>query len=82
MKPFQGGVFVVAVTGGVRDVFVFKILDEVDGKEAFADTALAVEDEDEPFNHIVHRVLGVQLSRYAGHVFLRAHWESVRVRQP
>jgi hypothetical protein len=28
-------------------------LDEVDGKETFADTALAVEDEVESFNHIV-----------------------------
>jgi hypothetical protein len=44
MKPFQCGVFIVAIAGSVRDVFVLEILDEVDGKETFADTALAIED--------------------------------------
>jgi hypothetical protein len=44
VKPFQGRVFVIAVAGDKLDFFVFKVLDEVDGKETFADTALAVKD--------------------------------------
>jgi hypothetical protein len=44
MKAFQRGIFVVAVAGGELDVFVFEVLDEVDGKETFADTSLAVKD--------------------------------------
>jgi hypothetical protein len=42
MKAFQGGVFVVAVAGGKRDIFVFEVLDEIDGEETFAHTALAI----------------------------------------
>ena len=43
--------------------FVLEILDKVDGKKTFTDTALAVKNQDETFfNHIVHRVLRVQLS--------------------
>jgi hypothetical protein len=34
----------------MSNAFVFKELDEVDGKEAFADTAFAVEDKVEAFH--------------------------------
>jgi hypothetical protein len=44
MKAFQRGIFIVTVTGEKLDFFVFEVLDEVDGKETFADTALAVKD--------------------------------------
>ena len=43
MKPLQRRVFVVAIYRSVGDAFVFEELDEVDGEEAFADTAFAVE---------------------------------------
>jgi hypothetical protein len=52
VKPFQGRVFVIAVAGDKLDFFVFKVLDEVDGKETFADTALAIQNEVESFSHI------------------------------
>jgi hypothetical protein len=42
VKAFQRGIFVVTVAGGKFEVLVFEVLDEVDGKETFADTALAV----------------------------------------
>jgi hypothetical protein len=44
VKAFQRGIFVVAVADDKGDIFVFEVLDEVDGKETFADTALAVKD--------------------------------------
>src|ERR1700690_649692 len=46
VKTFQRGIFVVAVAGDKFDVFVFEVLDEIDGKETFADTALAVRSEE------------------------------------
>jgi hypothetical protein len=42
VKAFQRGIFVVAVAGDKFDVLVFEVLDEIDGKKTFADTALAV----------------------------------------
>jgi hypothetical protein len=53
MKAFQRGIFVVAVAGGKLDIFVFKVLDEVDGKETFADTSLAIKNQIKAFSHIV-----------------------------
>src|SRR5437016_9612104 len=35
----------------MADLVVFEVLDEVDGEEAFAHAAFAVEDEDESFFH-------------------------------
>jgi hypothetical protein len=52
MKPFEGGVFVVAVKGGMGDATVFEILHKVDGEETFANAAFAVEDEDESLFHV------------------------------
>jgi hypothetical protein len=34
----------------VGDVLVFEILNQVDGKKTFADTAFAVKNENEPFH--------------------------------
>jgi hypothetical protein len=53
VEAFQSGIFIVAITGGKFDVLVFEVLDEVDGKETFADTALAVKNQVEAFSHIV-----------------------------
>ena len=39
VKPFQRRVFIVAVAGRGRMFLLFEILDEIDGKETFADTA-------------------------------------------
>ena len=50
VKPLQSRTLVVAINGDVSDVPVFEILNEVDGEEAFAHTALAVEDKVEPFH--------------------------------
>ena len=50
MEPFEGRVFVITVEGRMADMAVFEVLDEVDGEEAFADAAFAVEDEVEPFH--------------------------------
>src|SRR5208282_6692304 len=52
VEAFQRGIFVVAVAGDKFDVFVLEVLDEVDGKETFADTALAVKNQIEAFIHI------------------------------
>jgi len=53
MEAGERGVFVVAVKDGMGNGLVFEILDEVDGKETFADTAFAVEDEVETFHGLV-----------------------------
>jgi len=42
MKPFQGRVLVVAVNRDMGDALVFEELDEIDGKETFADAAFAI----------------------------------------
>ena len=49
-KPLQGRVLVVGVNGGMGNAFVLEILDEVDGEEAFADSALSIENEIETFH--------------------------------
>ena len=53
MKAFQRGIFIVTVTGEKLDFFVFEVLDEIDGKKTFADSALAVKDQIKAFSHIV-----------------------------
>jgi hypothetical protein len=53
MKTFQGGIFIITVAGGERDIFVFEVLDEVDGEETFADTPLAIKDQIKAFGHII-----------------------------
>src|SRR5207302_10535086 len=60
MEAFQSRVFVIAVKGRIADFTVFEVLDEVDGEEAFADAAFAVEDEDESFFH--NRGLGSSMN--------------------
>ena len=50
MKPLQRRIFVVTINRDVRDAPVFEELDEVDGEEAFAYTAFAIEDEVETFH--------------------------------
>ena len=50
MKPFQRRVFIVGINRDVGDALVLEKLDEIDGEEAFADTAFAVEDEVETFH--------------------------------
>ena len=50
MKPFQRRVLVVAINRDMGDALVFEKLDEVDGEEAFADAAFAVENEVETFH--------------------------------
>src|SRR5258706_79398 len=50
MKPFQRGIFIVAINGDMGDAFVLEELDEIHGEEAFADSAFAVEDEVEAFH--------------------------------
>ena len=50
VESLQRGILVVAVDGDMGDPFVLEELDEVDGKEAFADTAFAIEDEVESFH--------------------------------
>jgi hypothetical protein len=52
VKAFQRGIFIVAVAGDKFDVLVLEVLDEIDGKETFADTALAVKNQIEAFGHI------------------------------
>lgn len=47
VEALQRRVLVVGVNGDVRDALVLEELDEVDGEEAFADTTLAVENENE-----------------------------------
>jgi hypothetical protein len=39
VKPFQGRVFVVAVTGDKGNGFILQILNQVDGQKTFTDTA-------------------------------------------
>ena len=53
MKPFQGRVLVVAVNRDMGDALVFEELDEIDGKETFADAAFAIKDENQSFHWIV-----------------------------
>jgi hypothetical protein len=50
MKPFQGGILVVAVNRDMGNALVFEVLDKVDGEEAFANAAFAVKDEDQSFH--------------------------------
>src|SRR5205814_8562932 len=52
MEPLEGRVLVVAVESDVSNLMVFEVLDEVDGEEAFADSAFAIEDEVEAFVHV------------------------------
>ena len=53
MKPFQRRVLVVAVNRDMSDALVFEELDEIDGKETFADAAFAIKDENQSFHWIV-----------------------------
>ena len=53
MKPFQRRIFVVAVNRDMGDALVFEELDEIDGKETFADAAFAVKDENQSFHYFV-----------------------------
>ena len=50
MKPFQRRVFVVGINSNVGAALVFEELNEIDGEEAFADAAFAVEDEVNTFH--------------------------------
>ena len=81
MKPFQGGIFIIAVAGDVEGIFILEKLDEIDGKETFADTTLAIENKVETLNHMVHRVCGVQLWRCAGCVCSLAQFQPERARK-
>src|SRR6266496_2917597 len=45
VKPLQSRILVVGINGDVGDALVLEELDEIDGEEAFADTAFAVEEE-------------------------------------
>src|SRR6266540_3273584 len=46
----QSRILVVAINRDVGDAPVFEELDEVDGEEAFADAAFAIEDEIKPLH--------------------------------
>jgi hypothetical protein len=50
MKPLQRRVLVVAINRDVSDAPVLEELHEVDGEEAFADAAFAIEDKVETFH--------------------------------
>ena len=50
MKTLQSGILIVAINGDVSDVPVFEILNEVDGEETFAHSALAIKDKIKPFH--------------------------------
>ena len=50
MKPLQSRILVVAINRDVGDALVFEELDEVDGEEAFANAAFAIEDEIKPLH--------------------------------
>src|SRR5439155_9817267 len=45
VKSLQSRILVVAINRDVGDALVFEELDEVDGKEAFANAAFAIEDK-------------------------------------
>jgi hypothetical protein len=53
MKPFQRRVFVVAVNRDMSNALVLEELDIIDGKETFADTPLAVKDENQSFHWVM-----------------------------
>src|ERR1041385_5632646 len=50
VKPLQSRILVVAINRDVGDALVFEELDEINGEEAFANAAFAIEDEVEPFH--------------------------------
>jgi len=50
VKPLQSRILVVAINRDVGDALVFEELDEVDGEEAFANAAFAIEDKIKAFH--------------------------------
>ena len=77
MKPLQRRILVVAINRDVGDALVFEELDEVDGEEAFADAAFAIEDEIESFHVVVrfeHPHLGDARAARAGVRCFAAVW--------
>src|SRR5438445_263940 len=50
VKALQSRILVVAINRDVGDALVFEKLDEVDGEEAFANAAFAIEDEIKPLH--------------------------------
>src|SRR5690242_13747299 len=63
MKAFQDRIFVVGVNGGVSDGLVFEELNKIDGKEAFAHAAFAIDDGVE---FLLHNIKGFWSQRCAG----------------
>lgn len=65
VKAFESRIFVVGIHRPMREAEVFVMLDEVDCKGAFADTAFAVHYQDKPF-HSTSMVIECWDPRFAG----------------